>query len=305
MNIILVSGRLTRARTITLDWPHLALLGFGAILSVFVLAAMLHYLAVRFAASSDVPYLHTLLLSAQQRQDEKTQSYLRENLNALAVKVGEMQAQLMRLDTIGERLAKIAGFKPQDLMFGELPGRGGAPSMMPQYDLSLGELTRQLEWLTRRLDDRGDMLGVLESSLTLDNAKKKLVPTMLPVQGGWYSSNFGWRIDPFNGQRAYHEGIDVIAEQGTAVYAAAGGVVVYADFHPQYGNMIEIDHGNDLITRYAHASKRLVKLGDLVLRGGKIAEVGSTGRATGTHLHFEVRQRGAPVNPAQFLRLPG
>ena len=117
---------------------------------------------------------------------------------------------------------------------------------------------------------------------------------MLPVQGGWYSSNYGWRIDPFNGQRAFHEGIDVIAEQGTPVHAAAGGVVVYADFHPQYGNMIEIDHGNDLITRYAHASKRLVKVGDLVLRGGKIAEVGSTGRATGTHLHFEVRQRGAP-----------
>ena len=128
---------------------------------------------------------------------------------------------------------------------------------------------------------------------------------MLPVQGGWYSSNYGWRIDPFNGQRAFHDGIDVIAEQGTPVHAAAGGVVVYSDFHPQYGNMIEIDHGNDLITRYAHASQRLVKVGDLVLRGGKIAEVGRTGRATGTHLHFEVRQRGAPVNPAQFVRLPG
>ena len=305
MNIILVSGRLGRARTITLDWPQLTLLGIGAMLSVVVLAGMFHYMALRIASESKLPYLNTLLFSAQQRQDEKNESYLRENLNALAMKLGEMQAQLMRLDTIGERLAKIAGFKPQDLMFGELPGRGGAQSSMPQYDLSLGELSRQLEWLTRRLDDRGDMLGVLESSFTLDNARKNLVPTMLPVQGGWYSSNFGWRIDPFNGQRAYHEGIDVIAEQGTPIYAAAGGVVVYADFHPQYGNMIEIDHGNDLITRYAHASKRLVKLGDLVLRGARIAEVGSTGRATGTHLHFEVRQRGAPVNPAQFLKLPG
>jgi murein DD-endopeptidase MepM/ murein hydrolase activator NlpD len=128
---------------------------------------------------------------------------------------------------------------------------------------------------------------------------------MLPVQGGWYSSNYGWRIDPFSGQRAFHEGIDVIAGEGTPVQSAAGGVVVYSDFHPQYGNMIEIDHGNDLITRYAHLSQRLAKVGDLVLRGGKIAEVGKTGRATGTHLHFEVRQRGGPVNPAQFLRLPG
>jgi murein DD-endopeptidase MepM/ murein hydrolase activator NlpD len=305
MNIILVSGKLTKARTLTLDWPHLALLGVALLGSVVVLAGMLHYLTLRFAAERDFPYLHTLLFSAQQRQNEKTQSYVRENLNALAVKLGEMQAQLMRLDTLGERLAKVAGFKPQDLMFGELPGRGGAQSTLPSHDLSLGELARQLDWLTRRMDDRGDMLGVLESSLTLDSARKKLLPTMLPVHGGWYSSNYGWRIDPFTGQRAFHEGLDVIAELGTTVYAAAGGVVVYSDFHPQYGNMIEIDHGNDLITRYAHASKRLVKVGDVVLRGGKVAEVGSTGRATGTHLHFEVRQRGAPVNPAQFLRLPG
>jgi murein DD-endopeptidase MepM/ murein hydrolase activator NlpD len=96
-----------------------------------------------------------------------------------------------------------------------------------------------------------------------------------------------------------------MAEQGTPILAAAGGVVVYSDLHPQYGNMIEIDHGNDLVTRYAHASKRLVKIGDVVLRGARIAEVGMTGRATGTHLHFEVRQRGAPANPSQFLQLPG
>jgi murein DD-endopeptidase MepM/ murein hydrolase activator NlpD len=223
----------------------------------------------------------------------------------MAVKLGEMQSQLMRLDTLGERLAKAAGFKPHELMFGETPGRGGAVSSLPQFDLSMGEFMRQLESLTRQLDDRGDKLGILESSLTLDSARKKLVPTILPVAGGWYSSNFGWRIDPFNGQRAFHEGIDVIAEQGTTVVAAGAGVVVYSDFHPQYGNMIEIDHGNDLISRYAHASKRLVKVGDLVLRGAKIAEVGRTGRATGTHLHFEVRQRGAPVDPGQFLKLPG
>jgi murein DD-endopeptidase MepM/ murein hydrolase activator NlpD len=305
MNIILVSGRLAKARTITLDWPQLALLGFGALASVILVAGALNFLTLRLAAESDFPYVHSLLLSVQNRQHEKTQSYLRENLNAMAVKLGEMQAQLMRLDTIGERLAKAAGFKPQDLMFGEVPGRGGAPSTLPHYDLSLGELGRQVDGLTRQLEDRGDMLRVLESSLMLDNARKKLVPTMLPVEDGWYSSNYGWRIDPFTGQRAFHEGIDVIAEQGTAIHAAAGGVVVYSDFHPQYGNMIEIDHGNGLISRYAHASKRLVKLGEVVLRGAKIAEIGSTGRATGTHLHFEVRQHGSPVDPARFLRLPG
>ncbi len=305
MNIILVSGRLAKARTITLSWPQLALLAGGVVAAVLTLAATLHYLTLRFAVERDFPYLNSLLLSSQERQNEKSQSYLRENLNAMAVKLGEMQAQLMRLDTLGERLARVAGFKPQDIVFGETPGRGGAISSLPQYDLSLGELTRQLERLTQQLDDRGDKLGILESSMTLESARKKLIPTMLPVQGGWYSSNYGWRIDPFSGQRAFHEGIDVIAGEGTPVQAAAGGVVVYADFHPQYGNMIEIDHGNDLISRYAHTSKRLVKVGDVVLRGAKVGEVGRTGRATGAHLHFEVRQRGAPVNPVQFLRLPG
>lgn len=305
MNIILVSGRLAKARTISLGVPQFVVLGIGAFIAVILLAGLLHYLTLRFAADFRLPYFENMVLSAQQQQNEKDQSYLRENLNAMAIRLGQMQAQLLRLDTVGERLAKLAGFKPQDLMFDQPPGRGGAVSSLPSQDLSLGDFTRQLDLLTRQLDDRSDQLGILESLFTLDNAKKKLIPTMLPVEGGWYSSNFGWRIDPFSGQRAFHEGIDFMAEQGTPIVAAAGGVVVYSDFHPQYGNMIEIDHGNNLITRYAHASTRLVKAGDVVLRGAKIAEVGKTGRATGTHLHFEVRQRGAPQNPTQFLRLPG
>jgi murein DD-endopeptidase MepM/ murein hydrolase activator NlpD len=305
MNIILVSEKLAKAKTITLELPHLLLLGIGAIAAVITLAALLQYMTLRFAADLKLPYLQSLLLSAQHEQHEKNQSYLRENLNAMAIKLGQMQAQLLRLDTLGDRLAQVAGFKPQDLMFDQIPGRGGAMSSVPSHDLSLGDFARQLDQLTKQLDDRGDSLGILDSLFTLDGAKKKLVPTMVPVEGGWYSSNYGWRIDPFSGQRAFHEGIDFMAEQGTPVKAAAGGVVVYSDFHPQYGNMIEIDHGNELITRYAHNSTRLVQVGEVVLRGEKIAEVGKTGRATGTHLHFEVRQRGASQNPTQFLRLPG
>jgi murein DD-endopeptidase MepM/ murein hydrolase activator NlpD len=305
MNIILVSEKLAKARTITLGAPQLALFGLGVFFSMLMFAAAMNYVVLRFAADINIPFLQTMLLSAQREQHQKSESYLRENLNAMAVKLGQMQAQLLRLDTLGERLAKLAGFKPQDLAFSEPPGRGGAVSSLPSQDLSLSDFSRQLDLLTRQVDDRGDKLGILESLFTFDSAKKKLIPTMLPVEGGWYSSNYGWRIDPFTGQRAYHEGIDFMAEQGTPIFAAAGGVVVYSDLHPQYGNMIEIDHGNDLISRYAHASRRMVKVGDVVLRGTKIAEVGRTGRATGAHLHFEVRQKGAPVNPTQFLRLPG
>lgn len=305
MNIILVSEKLAKARTITLGMPHLIMLGIAGLITLIMLAGLMNYFTLRFAADLNLPYLQDQLVSAQQRQNEKTQSYMRENLNAMAIRLGQVQAQLLRLDTLGERLAKLAGFKPQDLMFDQAPGRGGAQSLIPSQDISLRDFTKQLDLLTRQVDDRSDKLGVLESLFTHDSAKKKLIPTMLPVEGGWHSSNYGWRIDPFSGQRAFHEGIDFMAEQGTPIVAAAGGVVVYSDLHPQYGNMVEIDHGNDLVSRYAHASKRHVKLGDVVLRGAKIAEVGKTGRATGTHLHFEVRQRGAPQNPMQFLRLPG
>lgn len=305
MNIILVSEKLPKARTITLGWLHVAGAAVLMLTLVLALAGALNYGILRFASELNIPYVKDMLVSIHQRQQEKNQSYLQDNLNAMAVRLGQMQAQLLRLDTLGERLAKLAGFKPQDLMFNEAPGRGGAISSVPSQNLSLGDFTRQIDLLTRQLEDRGDKLGLLESMFTLESARKKLTPTKLPVEGGWYSSNFGWRIDPFTGQRAFHEGIDFMAEEGTPIFAAAAGVVVYSEFHPQYGNMIEIDHGNDLISRYAHASKRLVKVGEVVLRGSRIADVGRTGRATGSHLHFEVRQRGAAKNPAQFLQLPG
>ena len=303
MNIILVSGKLARARTLTLTVPHLVFGSAATLLAFMVVAFGLQYYVLRYAAALRTPLLNDLVMSAQQEQNDQMQSYLRENLNAMAAKLGQMQAQLLRLDTLGERLARTAGFKPQEFMFEQPPSRGGAPSALPTYNLSLSDLSRQVELLTRQMDDRTEKLGVLDSLMIFDSAKKKLLPSVLPIEGGWYSSNFGWRIDPFSGVRAFHEGMDFMAEIGTAIHAAAGGVVIYSDFHPQYGNMIEIDHGNDLVTRYAHASKRGVKTGDVVLSGSKIGEVGNTGRSTGAHLHFEVRQRGAPVNPARFLRL--
>ena len=305
MDIILVSDKLAKARTIKVSASQLALLAFGAVGAVIAVTTALNYSLLRYAADRNLSYVQPFLASVQQERTARSESYLRESLNAMAMRLGQMQAQLLRLDTLGERLAKLAGFRPQDLMFGQTPGQGGAVSSVPSQDFSLGDLTRQLEALTRQVEDRGDKLGVLESLFTQDSARRKLVPTILPVQTGWHSSNYGWRIDPFSGQQAFHEGIDFLADQGTGVHAAAGGVVVYSDFHPQYGNMIEIDHGNDLVSRYAHASKVFVKTGDVVLSGARIAEVGRTGRATGTHLHFEVRHRGVPQNPTQFLRLPG
>jgi murein DD-endopeptidase MepM/ murein hydrolase activator NlpD len=304
MDIILVSGRLAKARTVTVSLPRLALFALASLALVAAITTVLNVALLRYAVELKAPYLQKMLSLAQPAPNQRELD-VRDNLNALAVRLGQMQAQLLRLDTLGERLAKLAGFRPQDLMFGQTPGQGGAESATPSRDLSFGDLSRQLDALTRALDDRGDKLGVLDSLYTIDSARKKLIPTVLPVQAGWNSSTYGWRIDPFTGQRAFHEGIDFIADAGTPIRAAAGGVVVYSDLHPQYGNMVEIDHGNELVSRYAHASKRLVKAGDVVLSGTLIAEVGRSGRSTGPHLHFEVRQRGVPQNPAHFLRSPG
>ena len=305
MNIILVSGKLNKARTITLAPPQLWFATALLLALVVALAFGLQYATLRYAEKLGSPFLNTLIASVQQKQNARMETYVRENLDAMATKLGEMQARLLRLDTLGERLAKGAGFKPQDFMFDRPPAQGGAVSSLPAYEMSMPELNQQLDQLNQQLDDRGEKLSILDSLMIFDSAKKKLVPTNLPVQGGWYSSNFGWRIDPFTGLRAFHEGMDFMADTGEPVHAAAGGVVVYSDLHPQYGNMVEIDHGNGLSTRYAHLSKREVKVGDVVLVGGEIGKVGSTGRATGPHLHFEVRQNGAPLNPARFLKLPG
>jgi len=302
MHIILVSSRLAKSRSLTLTTRHLVGGAVLATLLVFALTLGLFWVTVRHATETKLPMLDSLVVSAQEKQGRKTEEFLRENLNAMAVKLGEMQAQLMRLDALGERLAALAGLKPQEFRFNEPPGRGGAVSSIPPQDLSMAELNRHLDQLSRLMENRTDSLGILESQLFDAKVKKKLMPTIPPVDAAWSASSFGWRIDPFNGMLAMHEGADFPVDVGTPVFAAAGGVVTFSGAHYQYGYMIEIDHGNDFTTRYAHCSRQLVKEGDVVQRGGKIGESGSTGRATGPHLHFEVRYRGVAQNPIRFLQ---
>jgi murein DD-endopeptidase MepM/ murein hydrolase activator NlpD len=305
MNIIVVTSRLPTAKAISIGRVHI--IGGCVLLAatVLALAALLNYAALRYAAETRNPIVFSLFSSVLQEEAERTQAYLRDNLDAMATRLGEMQAQMLRLDTLGERVARLAGFKPQEFMLEQPPGRGGASSQLPADTFSFTELARRLEFLSKQVDDRNDKFGLLDSLLTQDSAKKKLLPSVLPISGGAYNSNFGWRLDPFDGRQSFHEGVDFIAEPGAPVVAAAAGVVVASEFHPQYGNMIELDHGGGLVTRYAHCSRRIVQVGDIVMKGARIGDVGSTGRATGPHLHFEVRHHGIPQNPARFLRLSG
>ncbi len=302
MNIILVSDSLAKSRIVTVSQAQIIATACGLLALGFLLALVTYFVTMNYAIDLQNPTLRTLFSKLHQKEMQKAEVETRDNLNAMAVKLGEIQARIMRLDAFGERLGKAAGIKPTEFRFSETPGQGGAvPSAELQREISAMELKAKLEEITRILDDRSDKLGILDSLLMEGRVAQKAIPTVLPVEQGYYSSNFGYRIDPFNGRSVFHTGVDFVAPQGTPVSAAAGGVVSAAEFHPEYGQMVDIDHDNGLTTRYAHLSKFKAKLGDVVLKGQYIGDVGATGRATGPHLHFEVREKGVPLNPGRFL----
>jgi len=302
MNIILVSNRLAKTRSITLGGWQLLFMLLLLSGSVWIAAFALQYTLARFAPEGLNDGVRALLSKIQSDERQKQQSYVHSSLDAMAARVGQMQAQMQRLDALGARLAKLTGMKPEEFRFDQPPAQGGPLVALPAQEMSVNSLEQQLNRLTQTVNDRSDKLLALETMLLQNQLSRKLLPSIPPVNEGFYSSNFGWRLDPFTGSNAMHEGVDFMANAGTAIRASAGGVVAYASLHSQYGNMVEIDHGNDIVTRYAHASRLLVKVGQVVRRGEKVAEVGSTGRSTGNHLHFEVRYKGIAQNPVRFLQ---
>ena len=302
MNIILVSSHLAKAKALTFKKKHFMALLAALFLVVVLMVLGLNYLSLRYVDKINSPSFRSFVMSVQQEEYKKSQQYLSVNLNAMAIKMGQMQAQLLRIDSVGKRLAELSGIEPEEFMFDQMPGQGGAVSTSPLKGISLSEFGNQIEALSHILNDRLGKLETLDLILRKDRLKKEMRPTNMPVDAKWSSSSFGYRTDPFTGKRAYHKGIDFVAETGASIKAAASGVVVYSDRHPEYGNMVSVDHGNDLVSRYAHASKRLVKVGQVVKQGEKIAEVGNTGRSTGPHLHFEIRHKGRAMNPSRFLK---
>jgi len=303
MQVILLHPSFT-AKSVTLGSRHILLATLTFIAAVIMAASLLYYLTLRHAANMKLPFMQDILASAIQDNASKKDKYVKENLAAMAMKLGEMQAQLMRLDALGERVQGLAGVRPEEFNFKDKPGRGGAELASNGWDtrdLSMTEFQNALDALAKDVDHRADYMNVVETTLMSDKIKSKLLPTIQPVNVSYNASGFGWRLDPFTGRSAFHEGIDFASPTGTPIVAAAGGVVIAAEYHHDYGNMLEIDHGNDIVTRYGHASKLLVKVGDIVRRGQNVANIGSTGRSTGAHLHFEVLVKGIPQNPHKFL----
>ncbi|MFN8695734.1 MAG: M23 family metallopeptidase [Burkholderiales bacterium] len=300
MNIILVSDSLAKSRIVTISQSQIIMAALGFVSAGFMLALGTYWFTMKYAVDIQNPFIQSLISTLTQQNTQQAEKDMREQLNSLAVKLGELQARMMRLDAFGERLAKVAGVKGE-FNFSDTPGLGGPAPTNISGEISYKDFSMKLDEVSKLLDDRSDKLGVLDSMLMEGRLAAKAIPTTMPVTSGYYSSNFGYRIDPFNGRSAFHAGVDFIAAPGSPILAAAGGIVSASEWHSEYGNMVDIDHDNGLTTRYAHLSKKNVKVGDVVLKGQQIGELGQTGRATGPHLHFEVRENSVPLNPNRFL----
>lgn len=300
MQIILLHRRLAKARTLTLSNRRIAFYLSLMVLALITLAVVSAALALRYAGQWKLPVVRSLLEAGIGADAAQKDRAMRENLDAMAVKLGEMQARLMRLDALGARVSGLAGVDPQEFEFKSAPARGGlAPT--GAHEMTMSELRSELDRIALDVEHRRDFLDAVETELIHATLKSKMMPTIQPVDVAYNSSGFGLRIDPFTGMQAMHEGIDFVAPTGTPIVAAAGGVVIASEWNHDFGNMVEIDHGNDITTLYAHASKVYVRVGDVVKRDQHIADIGSTGRATGPHLHFEVLVKNVPQNPDKFL----
>lgn len=318
MQILITHASVARTRAITLSGWQAA--GLAVLLTTVLLAisaAVYHFIFVT-GAREGWPVISQVMRLVVRDEFAQRDRYMRENLDVMARKLGEMQAKMVQLEAMGDRVSGLAGLKPQDLQDikpanGAKPqdGKGGTPagagSGGPYVPAAVADirspadLDRMLRAIDQEADRHSDVFTLIESRLFEKRLQALMVPSTLPVVNGAVGSGFGFRVDPFTGRSALHTGLDFPADTGTPIVAAAGGVVVTARPHPAYGNMVEIDHGNGLVTRYGHTSRMLVHEGDLIKRGQHIADVGSTGRSTGPHLHFEVLVEGVQQDPSKFL----
>jgi len=224
-----------------------------------------------------------------------------ENLNALALRLGEMQARVIRLDALGQRLTRMAGLEEGEFNFDAAPAQGGPEQGADGEPIAVEDFMARMDRLAQQIEDRGQQLAVLEEMMINRNLQDEVFPTGRPIDGGWISSRFGQRTDPFSGKLEHHDGVDFAGRAGSDVIAVASGVVTWAGDRWGYGRLVEINHGNGYVTRYGHNQDILVEVGRTVKKGEVVAHMGSTGRSTGPHVHFEVLRDGRRVDPKQYI----
>lgn len=319
MQIMITQGALSRTRVFCISRWQLVVVVSLVTLTFTLVAALLYHLVFLKAARERWPVVGDIVSWVVRDEFAQRDRYMQDNLDAMARRLGDMQARMVRIEAMRDRVAGLAGIAPGAAASaassaGSGVGPSGPPSIgtashttggeggpyVPWSHPTLRQLHDALGGLERSADHNIDLLTLAESRLFESRLDARMVPSSAPVNGP-VGSGFGFRSDPFSGRSALHTGLDFPSPVGTEIHAAAGGIVLSAGVHPEYGNLLEIDHGNGLVTRYAHTSKILVRPGDLVRRGQLVALVGSTGRSTGPHLHFEVLVDGVQQNPLRFL----
>lgn len=225
------------------------------------------------------------------------------DIDAVAARVGVLQAEIMRINALGQRLVEMAGLDEEEFDFAN-PAPAGGPDDAVLRKTNVDNVAQDLAKVLSELDDRKRKLGLLETLIMERDLKRHSTPEGWPLRvGGVVTSKFGYRRHPITGRRSMHKGIDIAAKHGTDIVAMADGIVIFSGRKGGYGNIVEVRHANGLETRYAHNHRNLVKEGDMVRKGQVIAKLGSTGRSTGPHIHFEVRRNGEAINPIQYLDL--
>jgi murein DD-endopeptidase MepM/ murein hydrolase activator NlpD len=302
MNVIFVGRKTGRVKQLDLRHPLVVAaaltLVFGIVGGAFSIGIGL---GVRHRAANPIDQLGgwSAELVHQKAQIEDVRRALQEKVNALAMRVGQMNANVIRLDALGKRLTRMAKLEDGEFDFGNPPALGG--ETVDGQPAQIPSLTAMVDDLQSQLSSREQQLGVLENLILTRELNKQAYPEGRPVQEGWISSYFGRRADPFTGFSAVHKGVDFAGPEGTVVSSVAAGLVTFSGERSGFGQMVEINHGNGLATRYCHNEKLLVKQGDMVRKGQDVSLMGSTGHSTGPHLHFEVLKNGFQVDPLRFI----
>ena len=304
MNVIFLSRREGRVRQLNLSHPlTLSLAGVLALAligSAFAVGLHLGRGAHERMLLGDTTRLGGLI-TEQKQQIADLRQQLQLRVDAMAMRLGEVNAHVIRLDALGKRLTEMADIDNREFDFGRDPPSGGPEGDGEGVSAQVPDLSSMLTALEQRVDLRDSQLAALENVILAKELKEQIHPEGRPVTGGFISSYFGEREDPFSGHEAYHKGVDFAGTTGSNVMAVAAGVVTWAGERTGYGNLVEINHGDGYVTRYAHNERTLVKVGETVKRGEPVALMGSTGRSTGPHVHFEVIRNGRQVDPLSFI----
>lgn len=304
MNLIWFSKREGRARQFDLGHPAtlgvIAALVLGILGTAFALGMQLGQRSGGSLARGESEHWSTVI-SEQKTQISDLRMELQERVDAMAMRLGQMNAHVIRLDALGRRLTEMANIDHREFDFESNPPAGGPEVESGGVGAQIPDLSAMLDELENKVELRDAQLAALESVILARELSEQILPDGRPVRAGFISSYFGDRQDPFTGHQAFHKGLDFASKAGSDVVAVAAGVVTFAGQRAGYGSLVEVSHGNGYVTRYGHNQKTLVQVGQTVTRGEALALMGSTGRSTGPHVHFEVLRNGRQVNPLSFI----